>query len=595
MSFVDDAREATDEALARLVCTGKLGSSHAWARLIPDATVEAAIAIADSAGICERLDEWRQEDRQRVGRGPGGRPGSLTDRAVLVLLLFLALEDSPLLVSRMAVTISRRLSPKSMGLLGINSAEIKEKGWYDRAWRAIHSLLIVIDPFPAPHNRLLTKAEWADILAARDPEDAARKQVRIDWVANRFVEATLRMVPREIRRRWKGNVCIDATPVPAFGKRGTTKKSDWVGIEPDAAWYVREGDHRDRDDSPDAGGKKGKATEKHIWGWEATFVVMSTNDPSGPDQFPYLVAAMGFGKPGHDVAGHGTRAFSSIVERGHPVGYAIADRAYFPNSVPENLQLPVRALGYDLIFDYREDQLGVTGSHAGAIQVEGAWYCPQMPQLLIDATLDHRVKKSIDEVTWHRRIEERSAYLLRQKEKPDDEGYVPMRCPAVGPSATVVCPLKKAVGSTAGRTRIPVTPSDPDRICTNTSSVSFPPSAGAKFAQALHYGSPTWRQMYSTARNTIEGMNGYLKDASREALDQPGRRRVRGYAAQYLFAAVLVVSANIRKIRAFLEKAAADAAGVVSIARKRRPRRRDRLSDFRPDTGTSATGDPPAA
>jgi len=289
------------------------------------------------------------------------------------------------------------------------------------------------------------------------------------------------------------------------------------------------------------------------------------------------------------------RACSPTDRRRIVARHAIADRAYFPNSVPENLQLPIRALGYDLIFDYREDQLGVTGSHAGAIQVEGAWYCPQMPRLLIDATIDYRVNKSIDEATWNRRIEERSAYLLRQKEKPDEEGYVPIRCPAAGPSATAVCPLKKAVGNTAGRTRIPVTPSDPDRICTNMSSVSFPPSAGAKFAQALHYGSPAWRQMYSTARNTIEGMNGYLKDASREALDQPGRRRVRGYAAQYLFAAVLVVSANIRKIRAFLDQAVVDAAGVVSIARKRRARRRDRLSDFRPDTGTPATGDPPAA
>jgi hypothetical protein len=62
---------------------------------------------------------------------------------------------------------------------------------------------------------------------------------------------------------------------------------------------------------------------------------MSTNDPTGADEFPLLVAAMGFGKPGHDVSGRGVRAFSSIVERGHPVGHAIADRAYFPNSKPE--------------------------------------------------------------------------------------------------------------------------------------------------------------------------------------------------------------------------------------------------------------------
>lgn len=112
---------------------------------------------------------------------------------------------------------------------------------------------------------------------------------------------------------------------------------------------------------------------------------------------------------------------------------------------------------------------------------------------------------------------------------------------------------------------------------------------------ALHYGSPEWQAMYSTARNTIEGFNGYLKDASYEALDQPGRRRVRGYAAQYLFTALLVMSANIRKIRRFLAEAREDADGVVSIPVKRKPRRRDRLADFRPDTGRQASGDPPAA
>jgi hypothetical protein len=30
-------------------------------------------------------------------------------------------------------------------------------------------------------------------------------------------------------------------------------------------------------------------------------------------------------------------------------------------------------MGYGLVFDYRKDQLGITESYAGAIQVEGAW------------------------------------------------------------------------------------------------------------------------------------------------------------------------------------------------------------------------------
>ncbi|MDQ2729791.1 MAG: hypothetical protein M3Y91_18475 [Actinomycetota bacterium] len=375
MSLAADAREATDEALARLVCSGALGDSHTRGDLIPDHHIEAAATKIDSTDICARLTEWRAEDRK--DKGLGGRPAHLDERAVLVCFVLLALEHSPLLVSRMAETIAHRLSGKAKALLGIDvakarlgidGAETADKDWYDRAWRTIHSLLDVIDPFPAKgkRNRLLTKAEWADVVTARDPAESARKQERLDWVCNELLEATLRMIPRDVRRRWKGNLCIDATPVAAFGKRGTTKRSDLVSIEPDAAWYVREGDHRDPGDD------RNKAPRKVMWGWETTLTVMSTNDPTGDDEFPYLVASIGFDKPGFDVSGHGARSFASIIERGHPAGHAIADRAYFPNSKAEDLQLPLRALGYHLVFDYRNDQLGVTESYAGAIQVEGA-------------------------------------------------------------------------------------------------------------------------------------------------------------------------------------------------------------------------------
>ena len=43
--------------------------------------------------------------------------------------------------------------------------------------------------------------------------------------------------------------------------------------------------------------------------------------------------------------------------------------------------------------------------------------------------------------------------------------------------------------------------------------------------------------MYATLRNSNEGMNGFIKDGAREAIDDPERRRIRGVAAQ----SVLVV------------------------------------------------------
>jgi hypothetical protein len=66
------------------------------------------------------------------------------------------------------------------------------------------------------------------------------------------------------------------------------------------------------------------------------------------------------------------------------------------------------------------------------------------------------------------------------------------------------------------------------------------------------------------------GMNGFVKDGAHEALDEPERRRIRGVAAQSVFAALLFAAANIRKIQTFLKERAALAEGTLC----RLPRRR---------------------
>ena len=85
-------------------------------------------------------------------------------------------------------------------------------------------------------------------------------------------------------------------------------------------------------------------------------------------------------------------------------------------------------------------------------------------------------------------------------------------------------------------------------------SVTIPPEAGAKFGQELLHESPEWHTGYATLRNTNEGFNGYVKDPAHEALDDPARRRVHGVAAQSLSTALLLLAANVRKIRTFLKQ-----------------------------------------
>ena len=574
-----------DDTLASVLTSeGALQAASQKGR-ISRANVRLVAEFIAGSNLVEQLAEWQLADAAH--RHPGGRPPAVSLRTLLILLFLLALEGSPLLVSRMADILEHRLRRKTRLQHELFAAGPTES--YYRVWRAADRLRRLIDPKPGPRRKRQTPSEWEATLAARDPRDTAKKQARLDWFANQLLEASSRLLPPE-HRNFSGNITADATPVAAFG-RGRNKRSRRLSSEPDAAYYRRSGDHRDNDDDTRSSGKV-------LYGWEAELLVQTTNNPTKPANFPLLVLGIAFHKPGHAPAQEAVKAFQSIRDRGHPAGYAIGDRLYSPGSKPENYQLPVRALGYKLVHDFRKDQLGVSESYAGAIQDEGSWYCPAMPEPLVNATIDHRINNTIDEDTWQQRINRRRIYALRAKEKPDTDGHVPLMCPAAGASATVSCPLKKLIGCPSDKgpkALFPVTnpPKHPDRICTNKTSVSFPPNAGAKYAQTLPFGTPEWQTLYAAGRNTVEGFNAYAKDEARHALATPGRRRLRGYTAQHLLTAVIIAAANIRKIVSYLNKTTDDTEVNDTVRPPKRPKRRTvALATYKPDTEHGTT--PPA-
>jgi hypothetical protein len=210
-----------------------------------------------------------------------------------------------------------------------------------------------------------------------------------------------------------------------------------------------------------------------------------------------------------------------------------------------------------LVLDYKIDQLGRQGTYEGMILVDGSFFCPAMSESLINATKDFRDNK-IDEATHRARIAERQRLAIRAKGQPDADGHVRVMCPAANPAPQVRCELKPASEGGDGkvRIRIPVTDvlaSHPPKICTQ-GSITLPPDAGAKFRQAFAHESDEWHGAYATLRNSNEGMNGFIKDGGREAVDDPERRRIRGMAAQSVLVAFQLLAANIRKINEFLTK-----------------------------------------
>ena len=351
---------------------------------------------------------------------------------------------------------------------------------------------------------------------------------------------------------------------------GTVQVLRARGSDPDGGWYVREGDHRGEEDH------RGRVRGKVAWALEAEIATMAP-PPSDPAAHPNMVLGVLLDRPGVDPGGSGARLLASVAARGHKTGEVGADRAY-SSALASVFHLPVRALGYALVLDYRKDELGLQANAKGAILVEGSWYCPAMPADLVDATLDHR-SKAIDDETYRARLGARADYRLYRKDGPDADGYERFSCPASIARPKLSCALRPGSElARNGRLKVLAPPAEPPRLCAQ-GSITIAPDVGAKHRQHHVFGSEAWQRAYATCRNTIEGKNGFLKDPAHECLAQPGRRRVRGIAAQSLLVAFLPMAANVRALRAHRELVA-DGGREAAAARARR--RRISVSDLAP-------------
>jgi hypothetical protein len=256
-------------------------------------------------------------------------------------------------------------------------------------------------------------------------------------------------------------------------------------------------------------------------------------------------------------------------------GFLGADRGY-TQCLPEKFHLPARALGYSTVMDYKENDLGIQANSQGAVMVDLAFYCPAMPESLVRASADYR-GGLIDEATRAARIEARAPWRLVRKEGPDRDGYERFSCPAIGDHPKLCCPLRPS-DSALGRIPVLSPPTAAPKLCCQ-SAVTIAPDVGARFRQDLAFGSEEWAQTYAAYRNTIEGLNGFMKDTAHESLQAPARRRVRGIAAQSLFVGLLAVAANVRNIAAH-RALVADGLGPSVAARARR--RRMSITDYLP-------------
>lgn len=521
-----------------------------------------------------------------------------------------ALSNQATLATVFCDVMFRQISPESRFKLDVPPAPNyeDEMGWdavYRNVRTRLHGLLDLMDPSVLPKNRRLDvetfKREVEKRKLEKSEKDIVVLRERLRWFINRVLEASVMALRPEYRGRWDGSVCVDATVVPAYARPnrqasgkawGSDKPISIHSCEPDAAWHMRTPDHRDEGERPEIGGVKRSA--KKVFGMEATLVVsgdVTTLDGQVP--LPALVVGMDvLHRPSEEPGPHATNALANVRQRGHPAGYLAGDRAY-SNARPEGFQLPTRALGYEPVFDYRINQLGVQAEARGLVQVEGQLYCPMMPEPLVNAERDHRNDLG-DEKTYRERLEARKPYRARPKGRPDKEGHQLWLCPASAGAPTARCGLKPASEASDGKTRLRIRLTQelrehPPDAC-RQQSIMLPPEEGAKFAQPLTYRSPDWERVYATLRNSIEGMNGFVKDSAFEGMGDPQNRRIRGVAAQSVLVAFQLMAANFRKIDAFLRAVRRVGAGVFQ--RPRRRRHTTPITDHLPEPVVGRTGGP---
>ncbi len=501
-----------------------------------------------------------------------GRPRPLPVHAVLTGLLSLALDDRPLFLTEVTRLLFGQLSPASRALLKVTGTIGTQRTFlaaYRRVRYCFGQILKVADPSPLPKNRRLTADELKARTKPLTPDQATAARDRLEALAHALLQASVSVLTDGERAAFDGSTGLDATPVPLFS-RGPSKRTGLSASDPDGGWYVRDGDHREREDD------KGKPLRKLAWALEAT-IATTARPPGAPPAHPNLAIGLALARPGEDPGGTGARVLRSAAARGHKTGWLGYDRAY-TQALPDRFQLPARALGYKPVMDYRADQLGIQANSQGALLVEGSWYCPALPGPLIAATADLRAK-TIDRPTYDSRIAARAPYQLKRKDSPDADGYQRLGCPALGGHPGLICPLRQtSLSPRDGRPKVLQPPEDPPKLCHQT-AITIAPDVGARYRQDLPYGSPAWHARYATLRNTIEGLNGFAKDPAHEALAQPARRRVRGIAAQSVFTALLLTAANIRKIRTWRALTATSAAATAHRARRRRASLRDHLPD----------------
>ncbi len=555
------------------------GRKRALRAAPPPTAWDKAIRFVDHTSADTLIEGWLREDHPNRERRVGA-PEKISPRTFLITsfaLAFAGLSRSYTAIHHVLVT---SVNDELRQMIGLTSDPTHLH--YTAIVRAAKKITTAFDPRPYPSRRGLTPEETNAIDASRDRCAMAVKQHRADRLQAVLFHGTYQLLPRKVRRAWKGDLTADGTVIPVFGKQGhrSRRRSTRTARSQEAlaGWHAKTQDRRDRANEQDR-----KPDTEYTFGYDATIAMMT--NPAGTSRMPPLVLALTLDTPGRQPGRNLAAALSPLVALGVPTGTLTVDLG-FSQLRPENYGLLVKGLGYELMHGIKEHERGAVQAHEnGVIALENRMYGPCLPVALRNATLDRQAER-IDQATYEQRVAARRNYEMRTKSSSDSS--LVLRCPGAGPNRTVNCPLKPVTGAQsrseakAGRI-LPIildTPADPPPCCTNSESVSVSTLTFAPYVTKHPFNTPEYLDDYRGARNQMEGRNGYLKNPLETNIADAGLRRFRGWGKQYFALLVAVVAANVAAILTALD---VDDEPPDPIKRGRgRPAKRG-LRDYLPD------------
>ena len=603
----------------------KVGVPERAKRKFADRAVDASIAFIRCSGTDTFLTTRRDLMKKKTGR-----PAKINLRAILVAMHLTVADGGPLLLTVIRETLLERLSPTMRAVLDIKFPTRPTDPALHRQWeeaadaavrRAFHRVLDSIDPSTVPKNRV---RPWEEVEALKKDlsiEDQHERAAALEWFGGQILEAAYQQLPESVRDRAREKglaYAIDATVIPAFS-RGFGVDNPKASSDTDCGFYVREGDHRDPQDVPKeakpttADLKYKRTSSKYEWGREANLITIG--DTSHPDRLylPHLPFSFNTTVPGVDPAGAARGTFANILHRGHQPGPVAGDILYTDQDA-QKYQIPARRAGFELVLGYGIKQTGKQGAHkSGMLLVDGGYHAPCLPDDLVGVVAELRNLYKIEDIDERRakhreineRIKARAEFRMRNKDRVVTGDFATgtaeikerLTCPAAGANPTAICALKpnsqkdRPIRQSDG-TRVDLRRTiDHRKVLTNghapkvcqQETVTVTIEDGAKFRQPLPFPSDQQAAVYNRLRQGTEGVHGTAKDEAKVALANPGRRRVRGWAAMQVFAAFLLAETATQRIITFLRDAITDDEGHLYVPRRER-------------TGSHApTGAPPGA